>query len=187
MREMLDRSSPSSSAICSWLHPRRIRSDLRSCPFIMMRDCALRTFSCQGETHTHNGQNAHMSEDLRPESAKRLEIARKARGFDDAAAAARYFGWKYNAYIQHERGERGLSRAASKYAKAFRVSVGWLLHNEPGGPDNPLENPSESPSSGSSKREELRKLIPTLTDEELSLALSIISAFKQRRFKPDDQ
>lgn len=126
-----------------------------------------------------------MTEDLRPESAKRLEIARKARGFDDAASAARYFGWKYNAYIQHERGERGLSRVAAKYAKAFRVSVGWLLHNEPGGPEVSQRDVGVPESSSMSKREELRKLIPTLTDDEISLALSIISAFKDRRFKSD--
>lgn len=186
MRETLDRSSPSSSAIRSWLHPSCIRSDLRSCWLIMIRECAICTISCQGETHSQSGHNAHMSDDLRPESAKRLEIARKARGFDDAAAAARYFGWKYNAYIQHERGERGLSRAAAKYAKAFHVSVGWLLHNEPGGPDIPQNDASEASSTRSLKLEELRKLIPTLTDEEIALALSIIAAFKERRFKPDD-
>lgn len=57
-----------------------------------------------------------------------------ARGFTDAKAAATYFGWKYDSYIQHENGTRGLSRAASKYAKAFRVNVGWLLNGEGDGP-----------------------------------------------------
>jgi len=68
--------------------------------------------------------------DTRPEAAKRLTKARELRGFLDAAAACRYFGWVYDSYIQHERGERGITRAAGKYAKAYRVSEGWLLSGE---------------------------------------------------------
>ena len=75
-----------------------------------------------------------MSYDDRPEEAKRLEEARKARNFATAKDASRYFGWKYETYIQHEQGIRGLSRAADKYAKAFRVSKGWLLTGEGSGP-----------------------------------------------------
>ena len=41
-----------------------------------------------------------------------------------------YFGWKYETYIQHERGERGLSRTAKQYATAYRVSAAWLLTGE---------------------------------------------------------
>jgi hypothetical protein len=70
----------------------------------------------------------------RPAPAIRLEAARRARGFEDAKSACRYFGWVYDSYIQHERGERGLSRSASRYATAFRVSVGWLLNGEGEGP-----------------------------------------------------
>lgn len=76
---------------------------------------------------------ARMSDD-RPDAAKRLQIAREKRGFDTARAATEFFGWKYDSYIQHERGERGLSRAAGKYAQALRVSEGWLLTGEGEGP-----------------------------------------------------
>jgi hypothetical protein len=71
---------------------------------------------------------------LQTPEGKRLEEARVARGFKDAKAAAAYFNWNYDTYIQHERGERGITRAAGKYAKAFRVSKAWLLTGEGGGP-----------------------------------------------------
>lgn len=71
-----------------------------------------------------------MKFDDRPEPAQRLEQARKARGFKTPKAAASFFGWSYETYIQHEQGTRGISRAAGKYAKAFRVSEGWLLTGE---------------------------------------------------------
>lgn len=80
--------------------------------------------------------------DDRPEPAKRLEEARIARGFDDAKKAATYFGWKYDTYAQHENGTRGIVRAADRYAKAFRVSQGWLLTGEGQGPGETVEVPA---------------------------------------------
>lgn len=75
---------------------------------------------------------ANDSDDTRPDEAKRLQQAREAMNFKTAKDAATYFGWKYDSYIQHERGERGISKAAPKYAKAFRVSKAWLLTGELG-------------------------------------------------------
>lgn len=72
--------------------------------------------------------------DDRPDEAKRLEQARIARGFPDAKSAAKFFGWNYYTYVQHENGTRGISRAAEKYASAFRVSPGWLLTGEGSSP-----------------------------------------------------
>lgn len=86
---------------------------------------------CQRETHIGTVQNAHMVKKraIRTPEADRLVQARKARGKGDAKATARFFGWNYNTYSQHERGERGLTKkTAEKYAKAFRVSAAWLLH-----------------------------------------------------------
>jgi len=71
-----------------------------------------------------------MDFDARPEPAIRLEFARTRAGFSTAKDAARRFGWVYETYIQHEQGTRGLTRAAEKYAKAFKVSQGWLLTGE---------------------------------------------------------
>ncbi|TRL35517.1 hypothetical protein [Rhizobium straminoryzae] len=81
-----------------------------------------------------------MDIDDRPDEAKRLEQARKARNFATAKAAALYFGWTYETYIQHEQGTRGLSRAADRYARAFKVSKGWLLTGEGRGPVGPEDN-----------------------------------------------
>lgn len=76
-----------------------------------------------------------MDFDDRPDAAKRLEEARMARKFATAKDAARFHGWVYETYIQHEQGTRGISRAASKYAKAFKVSEGWLLTGEGPAPE----------------------------------------------------
>lgn len=75
-------------------------------------------------------QIARMDSDDRPPEAIRLETARVRRGFKKPKDAARFFGWNYDTYIQHERGERGITRAADKYARALRVSKGWLLTGE---------------------------------------------------------
>lgn len=74
--------------------------------------------------------------DTRPDAAKRLEIARRSRGFETAKDAARFFGWSYETYNQHENGTRGIVRAAGKYSQAFRVSEGWLLTGEGQAPSN---------------------------------------------------
>lgn len=94
--------------------------------------CAYRTLHCQGETHTDRVHNAQMAGTDPVDQGKRLMLARERRGFADARAASGYFGWKYDTYIQHERGTRGLSRkgVAERYAAAYHVSPGWLLTGE---------------------------------------------------------
>jgi phage repressor protein C with HTH and peptisase S24 domain len=57
----------------------------------------------------------------------RLKQARISAGFKSARAAALRFHWKPETYNKHENGERGIGRAARKYAKAFRVDERWLL------------------------------------------------------------
>lgn len=64
------------------------------------------------------------------EQAARLRKARIMRGFTNAKAAATRFGFNYTTYSQHERGHVGLTRAASDYARAFKVSEAWLLTGE---------------------------------------------------------
>jgi repressor LexA len=71
-----------------------------------------------------------MNFDDRPAASIRLQQARENRGFKTAKDASAYFGWNYDTYAQHENGTRGIARAAGKYAKAFRVSEGWLLTGE---------------------------------------------------------
>ena len=59
--------------------------------------------------------------------ADRLKERREQLGYDTAAAAARAFGWPAATYRGHENGNRGLSEAAEIYARAFGVSLDWLL------------------------------------------------------------
>lgn len=76
-----------------------------------------------------------MQIDDRPDFAQRLEQARIKRGFKTIMDATKFFGWSYPTYAQHESGIRGIGRAAGKYAKAYRVSEGWLLTGEGVGPE----------------------------------------------------
>lgn len=59
--------------------------------------------------------------------ADRLKQARIAARYKTAADAAAAMGVKYSTYSAHENGEKGLSRAADRYARFFRVSKVWLL------------------------------------------------------------
>lgn len=92
--------------------------------------------------HSGIGQNAHMEFDDRPETAKRLEQARIARGFPTAKEACKFFGWNYASYTQHENGLRGIVRQAARYAEALRVSEAWLLTGEGQGPDGQVIVPA---------------------------------------------
>lgn len=69
------------------------------------------------------------------QQAARLRQARELRGFDTAKAAAERFGFNYNTYSQHERGQSGITRAAKDYARAYRVREAWLITGE-GSPDD---------------------------------------------------
>lgn len=78
----------------------------------------------------------HAMADTRPEPAKRLQAAREAAGYKSLKEAADRFGWVYDTYAQHENGTRGLARAAKQYARAYRVSEGWLTTGFGRGPGN---------------------------------------------------
>lgn len=78
------------------------------------------------------------------EPNERLQEAREAAGYSDATSAAKAYGWNDVTYRAHEAGGRGLKReVAEKYAKAFRVSAGWLLTGEGRGPGVKLSASSE--------------------------------------------
>lgn len=65
------------------------------------------------------------------EENDRLKLARENAGYDTASEAARRFGWAVPTYLAHENSARGLRpKVAAKYAKAFNVSVAWLLYEE---------------------------------------------------------
>lgn len=64
-------------------------------------------------------------------SNDRLRKAREKAGFSSARAAALRFGWTPSTYASHENGQTPVpAREAPKYARAFRVSPGWILTGE---------------------------------------------------------
>lgn len=60
--------------------------------------------------------------------ARRLTHARKKAGFETAQEACDAHEWTPETYRKHEQGTRGIrGPVAEKYARAFNVSVHWLL------------------------------------------------------------
>jgi hypothetical protein len=59
--------------------------------------------------------------------ADRLKETRIAKGIPSAVEAARRIGIAEQTYLAHENGSRGLGRAAPRYARFYRISLGWLL------------------------------------------------------------
>lgn len=60
--------------------------------------------------------------------SERLRLARKTAGFESATDAVNRFGWTQQTYLAHENGSRGYRLpTAQEYARAFRVSLEWLI------------------------------------------------------------
>lgn len=61
----------------------------------------------------------------------RLRAAREAAGFKTATEAANRFGWTLSTYASHENGQTTPpAKRALDYARAFKVSAGWILTGE---------------------------------------------------------
>ena len=61
----------------------------------------------------------------------RLRKARLAAKFRSARSAALRHGWTESTYAAHENGQNDFDEdAALKYARAYKVSAGWLLTGE---------------------------------------------------------
>lgn len=117
----------------------------------------------KGETHGSSVQNERMSIDDVIARAERLRLARAEAGFSSAHAAAQAFNWSPDTYTQHENGTRGIIRSAKKYAKAFKVSPGWLLTGEGAGPGD----------TASLQLVELTRVAGRMTPERQSLLLAL--------------
>ncbi|AVX04303.1 hypothetical protein MXMO3_01778 [Maritalea myrionectae] len=64
----------------------------------------------------------------REQRAERLVAARKNAGFRGPQPVSDKFGWNINSYKAHESGRNGFNPTrAQEYAKAFGVSLDWLL------------------------------------------------------------
>lgn len=68
------------------------------------------------------------------EIGERLAVARRAAGFESAAAAARALGMPYPTYAGHENGSRGVRANLERYARKYGVSTDWLLTEKGPGP-----------------------------------------------------
>lgn len=95
----------------------------------------------------------------------RLQWLRVRAGFSDATAAARRHHWNINTYRSHENGIRAISRkAAATYAKAFKVTAGWILYGE-GAMTSPIDP-------------ELVTIWETLTEPQRRQAKRLLRALK---------
>lgn len=124
----------------------------------MALDCAKRTARCQDATNSHFVQNEQMTDYAKMEPCERLRIAREAAGYRSAADAAAAIGANSNTYASHENGNRGLGRAASRYAKAYKVDKSWLTDGFGRGPGqgaDPVLDQIIQVASGLSARDRL--------------------------------
>jgi len=77
-------------------------------------------------------------------AAERLAEARRKAGYAEAADAIQAFGWKPSTYYGHENGSRGFKAdTAKQYAKAYGVSIEWLLYGTGG--NTPITVPNGLP------------------------------------------
>lgn len=137
-----------------------------------------------------------MDFDDRPDEAIRLQKARENAGYETARAACDAFGFTYDTYIQHERGERGLSRAAKRYADAFGVRVAWLLTGEDD-PARPLMEIDvrgnigaggsiESASEQTHDHEPLRRVTVPFPVPDDAIAFQVLGESMWPRYDPGD-
>ncbi len=104
----------------------------------------------------------------------RLRSARAGAGYATAAKAIRRFGWVKSTTYCHENGLRGLTRhEAKKYAKAYDVSIDWLLTGED--------------TSMHKSRNSLLAVFDTLSIERQRLLVSIAETFRSDQERDDSQ
>ncbi len=104
----------------------------------------------------------------------RLRSARASAGYATAAEAIRRFGWVKSTTYCHENGLRGLTRhEAKKYARAYGVSIDWLLTGED--------------TSRHNERNSLLVVFDTLTPERQRLLVGIAETFQSDQEQDDSQ
>lgn len=82
---------------------------------------------CQCHLHRSIMHNAYMDESMPAQGARLIEARLAALGPNSTAAdGARKVKQVYSTYKNHEAGERGFKRSASRYATAYGVRLQWL-------------------------------------------------------------
>lgn len=98
----------------------------------MASECASRTLTCQ-QTIVPIAHFRGLTSAM--DMHERLILARQRAGYEKAIDAINAFGFNRTSYYQHENGNREYGKpAALRYAKAFRVTVDWLLFGRGSGP-----------------------------------------------------
>ena len=90
--------------------------------------------------------------------ADRLRHARMSAGYRTATDAAAAMGVVVATYVSHEKGGRGLGRAAARYAQFYRVSLDWLV----AGKGDPRSLDSRVRALPPALQEELEKFLQLL-------------------------
>ena len=117
----------------------------------------------------------------------RLQAARKRAGYDTAQAAAEAFGWRPVTYRKHESGDRGLRMdVARRYARAFRVDLGWLLTGK--GDSEPDDSSGVALASPSGSIPVLGEVVAGVWREAAVLEpTDYVQAIPDPRYPPDAQ
>jgi transcriptional regulator with XRE-family HTH domain len=106
---------------------------------------------------------------------RRLVAAREQLKLTTAQAAAAFLKVPYDSYIQHERGERGMSRKVQAYAAKLGVEESWLLwgKNPPEWAQPELDVSAEEKAGGADHNLRAWRLHARMSVEDLAGKLEV--------------
>ncbi len=106
---------------------------------------------------------------------RRLIAAREQLKLPTAQAAANFLKVPYDSYVQHERGERGMSRKVQAYAAKLGVEESWLLwgKNPPEWAQPELDVSREEKAGGAEHNLRAWRLHARMSEEDLAGRLDV--------------
>ena len=106
---------------------------------------------------------------------RRLVAAREQLKLPTAQAAAVFLKVPYDSYVQHERGERGMTRKVQAYAAKLGVEDAWLLwgKNAPDWAQPDLDVSPEERAGGADHNLRAWRLHAAMSVEDLAGALEV--------------
>jgi len=106
---------------------------------------------------------------------RRLVAAREQLKLPTAQAAAVFLKVPYDSYVQHERGERGMTRKVQAYAAKLGVEEAWLLwgKNAPDWAQPDLDVSPEERAGGADHNLRAWRLHAAMSVEDLAGALEV--------------